>query len=276
MNIDQELHAALARIVRTLEASERGYCVIGALVPRLLMITPPTQRTRDVDVVVAATSLNDVEELTRTLLSAGYSSVAPPVRFRDESGVQVDVIPFGDALVSDDRLVLPGETVLRTEGLRQALAHAVRLDLAPGLQVAVAPLPLYAMLKLSAYADRRKAKDLNGFLHCARYYEDVEAGERRYGLEHQGSLVPLESGGAFLLGLDGVLYQSRELHDKLWRLLGSFQNDEASGLGEAARDAGRPGNPETSTLARHLPDRGHPLLRALVTPWGMRPHRTLP
>jgi hypothetical protein len=55
-NVDQELHAALVRIVRALDATERGYCVIGALVPCLLMLTPPTQRTRDVDVVVAATS----------------------------------------------------------------------------------------------------------------------------------------------------------------------------------------------------------------------------
>jgi predicted nucleotidyltransferase len=238
-NVDQELHAALVRIVRALDASDRGYCVIGALVPRLLMLTPPTQRTRDVDVVVAATSQEDVEELTNSLLSNGYSSVAPPVRFRDESGVQIDVIPFGEAIAPDQRLVLPGATALRTEGLRQALAHALRLELAPGLQVAVAPLPLYAMLKLSAYADRRLAKDLNGFLHCARNYEDVDAGERRYGLEHQGSLVPLEFGGAFLLGLDGVPYPSRDLQDKLRGLLGSLQGDDAPALGEAARDAGR-------------------------------------
>ena len=39
-NVDQELHAALVRIVRALDASDRGYCVIGALVPRLLMLTP--------------------------------------------------------------------------------------------------------------------------------------------------------------------------------------------------------------------------------------------
>jgi hypothetical protein len=95
------------------------------------------------------------------------------------------------------------------------------------------------MLKLSAYADRRLAKDLNGFLHCTRNYEDVDAGERRYGLEHQGSLVPLEFGGAFLLGLDGVRYQSRDLQDKLQKLLGSLQRADAPGLGEAARDAGR-------------------------------------
>ena len=79
----------------------------------------------------------------------------------------------------------------------------------------MAPLPLYAMLKLAAYADRRKLKDLNGFLHCARYYEDVEESERRYGLEHAGEMTPLEFGGAFLLGLDGVPYQEPSLRERL-------------------------------------------------------------
>ena len=237
--VDGELQAALVRLVRALDASERGYCVIGALVPRLLMLTPPGQRTRDVDVVVAATSWEDVEALTRALRANGYQPVAPSVRFRDESGIQIDVIPFDEAIAPGEQLMLPGDTVLRTEGLRQALDHALRLELAPGLQVAVAPLPLYAMLKLSAYADRRLPKDLNGFLHCARHYEDVDAGDRRYGVEHQESLVPLEFAGAFLLGRDGVPYQSLDLQDKLRRLLDALDDDDAPDLGEAARDAGR-------------------------------------
>ena len=75
--------------------------------------------------------------------------------------------------------------------------------------------------------------------------------QRRYGLEHQGSLVPLEFGGALLLGLDGLRYQSRDLHDKLLHLLRSLQDEDAPGLGEAARDAGR----LTSDPSRPSPDR---------------------
>ena len=68
---------------------------------------------------------------------------------------------------------------------------------------------------------------------------DVEEGERRYGLEHAAELVPLEYGGAFLLGLDGLPYQDPRLRDKLARLLDRFADIEVSDLGEAARDAGR-------------------------------------
>lgn len=238
-NVDPELREALVRIVRTLGSARRDYCLIGALVPRLLMLVPPAQRTRDVDLVVEATSPEDVSGLTKTLQSNGYTPLAPPIRFRDDSGVQIDVIPFGEALAPNQRLLLPDETVLRTEGLRQALDHSVCVELLPGLQVAVAPLPLYAMLKLSAYADRRLAKDLNGFLHCARHYEDLATGERRYGLEHEGTLVPLEFGSAFLLGVDRFPYTSRELDDKLRPLMEMFQDAECPALFEAARDAGR-------------------------------------
>ena len=252
-HLDPALQHALARVVRTLLSARRGYCVIGALVPRLLMPVPPAQRTRDVDLVVEAASVEDVEALTRTLQFNGYTAVAPPIRFRDESGIQIDVIPFGEALAPNERLVLPGETLLRTEGLRQALDHPVRVDLEAGLQIAVAPLPLYAMLKLSAYADRHAAKDLNGFLHCARHYEDLETGERRYGLEHDGALVPLEYGGALLLGLDGVPFQSRGLRDKLRGVLSSLEDEDAPALAEAAHDVGHlPTDQRWRTAAHQL------------------------
>lgn len=217
-DVDPQLRDAVARMVRALESM---------------------QRTRDVDVVVDARSIQDVEQLTRDLHLRGYVDVAPPMRFRDESGVLVDVIPYSDALAPDGRLTLPGDILLGTEGFAHLIQHAVDVDLAPGLKAAMAPLPLYAMLKLMAYVDRRKLKDLNGFLHCARYYEDVEEGERRYGLEHAAELVPLEYGGAFLLGLDGLPYQDPRLREKLARLLDRFADIEVSDLGEAARDAGR-------------------------------------
>lgn len=149
------------------------------------------------DVVVGADSMADVERLVRDLRARGYTDVAPPMRFRDEAGVLVDVIPYGEALAPAGRLTLPGDIDLRVEGFSRLMPDAVHIELIPGLKAVVAPLPLYAMLKLAAYTDRRKVKDLNGFLHCARYYEDVEESERRYGLEHAGEMTPLEFGGAF-------------------------------------------------------------------------------
>lgn len=237
-DVDPHLQQAVVRLVRALDAMQRRYCLIGALVPRFLMLVPPPERTRDVDVVVDAGSMADVERLVRDLRARGYAAVGPPMRFRDEAGVLVDVIPYGDALAPAGRLRLPGDIELGVEGFAHLLHHAVHIELIPGLQVAVAPLPLYAMLKLVAYADRRQLKDLNGFLHCARYYEDVEESERRYGLEHAGEMTPLEFGSAFLLGLDGVPYQDRSLRERLAGLLDRLVDRDGSDLSEAALDAG--------------------------------------
>ncbi len=237
-DIDLHLQQAVVRLVRALDALERRYCVIGALVPRFLMVVPPPERTRDVDVVVGAESMADVERLVRDLRARGYADVAPPMRFRDEAGVLVDVIPYGEALAPAGRLHLPGDIELRVEGFAHLIPRALHIELIPGLQVAVAPLPLYAMLKLAAYIDRRKVKDLNGFLHCARYYEDVQDGERRYGLEHAGERTPLECGGAFLLGLDGVPYQVPSLRERLVGLLDRVVDRDGADLSEAALDAG--------------------------------------
>jgi predicted nucleotidyltransferase len=167
-DVDLHLQQAVVRLVRALDALARRYCLIGALVPRFLMVVPPPERTRDVDVVVEAVSIADVEQLVRDLRARGYADVAPPMRFRDEAGVLVDVIPYGEALAPAGRLNLPGDIELRVEGFARLMPDAVYIELIPGLQVAVAPLPLYALLKLAAYADRRKLKDFNGFLHCAR------------------------------------------------------------------------------------------------------------
>jgi predicted nucleotidyltransferase len=165
--------------------------------------------------------------------------VVPPMRFRDEAGVLVDVIPYGDALAPEGRLNLPGDIELSVEGFAHLMPHAVHIELIPGLPVAVAPLPLYAMLKLVAYADRRKLKDLTGFLHCARYYEDVEASDRRYGLEQAGEMTPLEFGGAFLLGLDGRPYRDPHLRERLTHLLEGLIDREGPDLHEAAHEVGR-------------------------------------
>jgi predicted nucleotidyltransferase len=238
-DVDVHLQQAVVRLVRALDAMQRRYCLIGALVPRFLMRVPPPERTRDVDVVVDAESMADVERLVRDLRARGYADVAPPMRFRDEAGVLVDVIPYGGALAPAGRLSLPGDIELGVQGFAHLIPHAVHIELIPGLQVAVASLPLYAMLKLAAYADRRKLKDLNGFLHCARYYEDVEVSERRYGLEHAGELTPLEFGGAFLLGLDGRPYRDPRLRERLTQLLERLIDPDAPDLDEVGREAGR-------------------------------------
>lgn len=66
-HVDPALQQALVRLVRTLGSARRGCCLIGALVPRLLMAVPPAQRTRDIDVVV-----EDAPALTEAARDVGH------------------------------------------------------------------------------------------------------------------------------------------------------------------------------------------------------------
>lgn len=62
-------------------------------------------------------------------------------------------------------------------------------------------IPLYVLLKIVAYSDRREARDSASVLHCLLSYE--EDSERLYGVEHEGALIDFDVAAAYLLGLDG-------------------------------------------------------------------------
>ena len=90
----------------------------------------------------------------------------------------------------------------------------VEVTLDSGDIVPVVLVPLYVLLKLVAFTDRRLQKDIGGVLHCLRNYAGDD--ERRFGLEHEATAVPYEYGSAYLVGVD-----ARPLVDeKLQRLIG--------------------------------------------------------
>jgi predicted nucleotidyltransferase len=94
--------------------------------------------------------------------------------------------------------------------------------------VPVAPLPLYALLKLVAYTDRKWTKDLDAVDHVLRHYADDD--ERRWGLEHEGTLVEYDYGPAYLLGIDGARFLGPGLNETRSPLLASL----------SARSTGKP------------------------------------
>ena len=89
---------------------------------------------------------------------------------------------------------------MNVAGFEALVPNAVPATIAPGVTIPVAPVPLYVLLKLVAYADRLECKDLASVLHCLRHYREDD--DARYGLEHEGELVPFEFTPACLLGLD--------------------------------------------------------------------------
>jgi predicted nucleotidyltransferase len=113
---------------------------------------PPGRATADVDVAVAVPSWEAFEAMTSELPRVGRSRHRFSV-----SGVAVDVVPFGD-VETRDRMVDWGDgTRMSALGLSETFAQAERARLPGGTEVLVPTVPGLAVLKLSAWSDRRLA-----------------------------------------------------------------------------------------------------------------------
>ncbi len=86
-------------------------------------------------------------------------------------------------------------------------------------------IPLYVLLKIVAYSDRREARDPAGVLHCLLFYE--ENSERLYGVEHQGALIGFDIAGAYLLGLDGRALVDASLATAIGPILTELSDPES-------------------------------------------------
>ena len=132
-------------------------------------------------------------------------------------------------------------------GFRHVVPNAVATAIDDGPTLPLAPLALYALLKLVAFDDRKAPKDLAGVFHCFQHY--LKDDERRYGAEHDGEGVPYEYTGAYLLGVDGRPFLDAELAGTVVKVLARFaghanitttqryMNARASSLAESMRQA---------------------------------------
>jgi predicted nucleotidyltransferase len=130
--------------------------VVGATARDLLSAaivgTPPARATADVDVAVAVPSWQGFEDLTSGLQRAGTAKHTFLV-----SGVEVDVVPFGDVETPDRRIDWGDGTLMNAVGLTETFARSERVRLPGGTEVRAPTVPGLAVLKLMAWSDRRLA-----------------------------------------------------------------------------------------------------------------------
>jgi predicted nucleotidyltransferase len=110
-------------------------------------------------------------------------------------------------------------------GFDRVAEAALEVTLDSDERIPVVSVPVYVLLKLVAFTDRKLPKDVRGVLHCLRHY--AEDDDRRFGLEHQGALVPYEYGSAYLLACDARPFMDEELQQLLAPLLEALIPDEA-------------------------------------------------
>jgi predicted nucleotidyltransferase len=226
--------ADLARGLRTLGVP---FAVVGALVPELLLDVRPARMTNDADVTVTVESLAEFETLKDRLADFGFARTRAAHRLLHHSGGRVDLLPFGPELVHDGRLELEADLLLNMAGFDHVVPSAVQVSVDNGLTLPVAPLPLFVLLKLVAFSDRKAPKDLAGVFHCLRYY--LEDDERRYEVEHDGAGVLFEYAGAYLVGIDGRRFLSTAPSQAVATVLDLFADADSEGVAIVTREQGR-------------------------------------
>lgn len=231
---DPALEPALTALVEGLRALSVRFCIVGALVPELLLETKPDTRTNDADAVVLVADLAAFDAVKQDLASSGFSKTRMPHRLTYQDGGIVDILPYSQELAPDGTLRLPPDMVLNMAGFDRVIGAAVQVTLDSGLVVPVAPLALFALLKLVAYTDRKAEKDLAAVEHLLRHY--AEDDDRRWGLEHRGELVEYDYGPAYLLGKDGTTFMGPDLVKVLQPLLATLSDEARASGGVRARD----------------------------------------
>jgi predicted nucleotidyltransferase len=209
--LDSSVERVLIALVHGLRALDVRFCIIGALVPELLLDERPEQDTLDADVVVFVRDLPTFERVKTGL--TGFAPTKFPFRLRHESGGRADILPYSHELAPDDVLRLEPDYVFNMTGFDRVAEAVVEINLQSGESVPVVILPVYVLLKLVAFSDRKLKKDIGGVLHCLRNY--AEEDDRRFGLEHNGASVPYEYGSAYLLARDALPF----VDEKLLRLI---------------------------------------------------------
>ena len=231
-------------LLPVLTALERGlrelgipFGIVGALVPELLLDARPARMTNDADATVVVESRADFESLKDRLSNYGFTRTRSPHRLQHHAGGLVDLLPFSEAIAPAGRLELEEGLVFNMAGFDQVVPNAIPISIEGGLTLPLAPLPLYALLKLVAFSDRKQPKDLAGVLHCLEHY--LEDDDRRYGVDHDGEGVPYEYTCAYLLGVDARRFLDAPLTQAVTTVLDLFAEPDAQVVGLVAGETGR-------------------------------------
>lgn len=235
--IEPTLVPLVADVERGLRELGVPFGVVGALVPELLLDARPVRMTKDADRMVVVETLPDFEKLKDNLAVYGFERTNLPHRLRHITGGLLDVLPYSDSIAPGNHLKLKDGFVFNMAGFRHVIPNSVPTTIEEGLILPLAPLPLYAVLKLVAFSDRRAPKDLGGVLHCLEYY--LEDDERRYGIDFEGSGIPYDYTGAHLLGLDSRPFLDDSVAAIVTAVLERFDDPDAELVGIAAAEKGR-------------------------------------
>lgn len=155
--------------------------------------------TADIDLVVAV-SASELETVV-SRLPGWQHDFKHEQRWNAPGNVRVDLVPAPPEALDQRQLVWPRtKDVMNLGGMRLALMTP-RREIAPGLLIAIASVPVIALLKMSAYLERPgdREKDLQDLCHILNEYPMGED-ERFYSDEIFSNGLDDRQARAFILG----------------------------------------------------------------------------
>ena len=231
--VDPGLMPVVVDIERGLRELGVPFGIVGALVPELLLDVQPYRMTNDLDLAVVVESLANFDLLKERLADYGFTRTRRPHRLDHRDGGWVDILPVNETIARDG-LELEDGFVLNMAGFGHVVPNAVPVAIDGGPTLPLAPLPLYVLLKLVAFSDRKEPKDLAGVLHCLEHY--LEDDDRRYGVDHDDEGVPYEYTGAYVVGVEARPFLDEPLSEVVEAVLDRIDDPDATVIGIAARE----------------------------------------
>ena len=221
---DRAVLAPLARLLSAVRrtAGETPLLLVGATARDLLLVhahgIEPRRATEDTDLALAVPTWQAFQRLREALIASAdfVAGDAPQQLWFGEQ--RLDIIPFGGVERADRSIAwpTPGGEVMNAAGLAEARSSAVGVRLPGGVSIDVASLPAQAVLKVWAWADRRRTapgRDASDLWMLLRYYTEAGNEERLYGAEGEAALEAFafdpEPSGAWLLGKDARIVLAR-------------------------------------------------------------------
>jgi len=205
------------------------FVIVGARAPWILVAGQSWRATRDIDAVIRAPSWEEFERLAERLTAIGFAR--PEVHhFISPQGAEVDLMPYGEGVSTDDTIVWPNGMVMSALGLEEAFAASVEREIAPRLRVRVVTAPALVILKIVAYQDRphERSKDLADLAEAFERYEEDD--DRRFDLVDttaDDTPIAFEEAGAYLLGVDTARLARPKSREVISAFLARFTDEYA-------------------------------------------------
>ena len=228
---DPQTIVVIADLGGVLNLSSVPFLLIGAaardLVFHAAFDLPVVRKTNDVDFAVELAAWTDFAALEARLLDSGrfFKDSRQAQRFRHQSGVEVDIVPFGDIEAPAGTIVWPPNAQeMSTDGMLEAAQAALvfRLRSEPLLDIRVCAPAGLAILKLFSWMDRRDrggGRDAQDLRYLLEHYMDVQEIHPRQDDDIWTEDITYEQAGARLLGRHMALMATATTRQKVEALL---------------------------------------------------------